>query len=141
MKVHRAFWRVLCWTAVIVLLNAALTTCFGIEPKIENETEPADTTAAKAAVDSIPLPIFKQDSLTTTSVMDSAAAIPTELTFGDSTSADTLYVRKKKQEQPIYKKWWFLAIVGGVVAASLVAISSGDDGREDLPEFPDPPER
>ncbi len=162
MKAHKAFWRVLCWTGAIILLNAALSTCFSYEPKIEDEPEAADTTAArarvegepeaaeataaeaKAVIDSVPMPIFKQDSLATTATMDTAAAlVPTELTFSDSALADTLYAREKKQGQPFYKKWWFIAVVAGAVTATAIAIASGDEGKakEDLPGFPDPPDK
>jgi hypothetical protein len=144
MKVHKALWRVLCWTGVIILLNATLTTCFSYEPKVENEPEEADTTTAKAMVDSVPMPIFKQDSLATTAVEDTATAlIPTELAFSDSALADTLYAGEKRQEQPFYKKWWFIAIVVGAVTATVIAIASGDqdEAKEDLPGFPDPPDK
>jgi hypothetical protein len=145
MKAHRGLWTGLCWTGVMLLLNAALATCFGYEPKIENEPEEPDTASATAVVDSVAMPIFKQDSLTTTTLEDSAAAqIPTELTFSDSALADTLYAKKtKKDERPIYKKGWFIALVGGVIAATIIAIVSGGDGedKQDLPEFPDPPDR
>ena len=144
MKAYKALWRVICWTGVIILLNAALTTCFSYEPKVEDEPEEADTTAATAVVDSVAMPIFKQDSLATTAIGDTAAAlVPTALTFGDSALADTLYARPKKQEQPFYKKWWFIAIVVGAVAATVIAIASGgeDEAKKDLSEFPDPPDK
>ena len=150
MKVHRGLWRVLCWTGVIVLMNAALATCFSYEPKVENEPEApdageaADTTEAKAMIDSVPMPIFRQDSLATTAFPDSLTPeIPTELTFSDSALGDTLYARKKKEDQPIYKKWWFIGIVVGAVTATVIAIASGgdDEGKRDLPGFPDEPDR
>lgn len=143
MKAHAGLWRVLCWTSVILLVNGALTACFSIEPKVEDEVAPADTAAARAVVDSVPMPIFKEDSLATPAPLDSTDfEVPAGLTFSDSVLADTLYA-KKKEEQPIYKKWWFLALVGGVLAATIIAVASGDDGegRQNLPEFPDPPEK
>jgi hypothetical protein len=126
MKSHRALWRVLCWTGVMVFLNAAVSTCLSYEPKVENEPEVADTVGARAVVDTVPMPIFKQDSLT----------------FRDSTFADTLYIRAQEQK-PFYKRWWFIAAVAGVVTASIVAILSGsdDEGKQNLPDFPDPPEQ
>ena len=141
MKAHRALWRMLCWTGVIILLNAAVTTCFSYEPKVSDEPEPADTMTVEAQMDTVPFPIFKEDSLAT-SIEDSAAVVPTELTFSDSAMADTLYV-KKAEEKPFYKRWWFIAVVVGVVTATVIAIASGDDGgdKDDLPEFPDPPDR
>jgi hypothetical protein len=123
------------------LLNAAVTTCFSYEPKVSDEPDPADTLTAEAQVDSVPLPIFKQDSLAT-SIEDTAAVVPTELTFSDSAMADTLYV-KREEKKPFYKRWWFIAIVVGAVTATVIAIASGGDGetKDDLPEFPDPPDR
>ena len=143
MKTYKAWWRVLCWTGVVILFNAAVTTCFSYEPKVENEPEQADTTTAEAMVDTVPMPIFKQDSLATTAIEDTVARVPTELTFGDSALVDTLYAKKKKEQQPIYKKWWFIAIVVGVVTATVIAIASGgdDEAKDDLPEFPDPPNK
>ena len=144
MKSHKALWRVLCWTGAIILLNAALSTCFSYEPKVEDEPAETDTTAAEARVDTVPMPIFKQDSLGTAAFEDTAAAlVPTELTFSDSGLADTLYARPQTKKQPFYKKWWFIAIVVGAVTATVIAIASGDEGeaKEDLPEFPDPPDR
>jgi|GEM_PF-2236241 len=151
MKSHKALWRALCWASAILLMNAALTSCLSSEAKVENEPEWQDTTTVKALVDTVPVPIFKQDSLATTVVKDSAgtgsaedsvmARIPRALAFGDSALSDTLYVKKGKE--PIYKRWWFLAALGGAVVATLVAIASGDKDveRQDLPEFPDPPDR
>lgn len=143
MKAHKALWRVLCWTGVIILLNAGLSTCFSYEPKIEDQPEEADTTAAEARIDTVPLPIFREDSLATEAPVDTAALVPTELTFSDSALADTLYAKPEKREQPFYKRWWFIAVVVGAVAATVIAIASGDQGedKEDLPEFPDPPDR
>jgi hypothetical protein len=140
MKAYKGLWRALCWTGVIILFNAAVTTCFSYEPKVENEPEQADTAGAEARVDSVPMPIFKQDSLAT-AARDTAALVPTELTFSDSVLADTLYAKKQKEKQPIYKRWWFIAIVVGVVTATVIAIASGGEGeaKDDLPEFPDPP--
>jgi hypothetical protein len=105
---------------------------------VENEPEESDTLTVEARIDSVPLPIFKQDSLATVP-MDSAA-VPTELTFSDSAMADTLYVKKK--EKPFYKQWWFIAVVVGVVTATVIAIASGGgEDKDDLPEFPDPPDK
>lgn len=141
MRAYKAFWRALCWTGVIILFNTAVTTCFSYEPKVENEPEQADTLAAEAVIDSVSMPIFKEDSLATTAVEDTAALVPTELTFSDSALADTLYAKKKKEDQPIYERWWFIAIIVGAVTATVIAIASGGDGEagDDLPEFPDPP--
>lgn len=140
MKTHKALWKLLCWTGVVILFNAAVATCFSYEPKVENEPEETDSLTVEAQIDSVAMPIFKQDSLGTVPG-DSSAVIPTGLTFSDSAMADTLYARK--EEKPFYKKRWFIAVVVGVVAATIIAIASGgeDEDKDDLPEFPDPPDK
>lgn len=141
MKERKALWRVFCWTGIVILFNAAVTTCFSYEPKVSDEPEEADTLTVEARIDSVPMPIFKQDSLAT-AIEDTATAIPTELTFSDSAMADTLYI-KKEEKKPFYKRWWFIAVVVGAVTATVIAIVSGVAGEteDDLPDFPDPPAR
>jgi hypothetical protein len=141
MKPWKRMLRVFSWAVIVLLLNAALSTCTSYESKVENEPDPEDTSSVRAVVDSTTLPVFS-DSLSVAGREDTLALpIPTALTFGDSALGDTLYSRKA-EGQPIYKKWWVLALVGAIVAATAAILASGDEGdREDLPGFPDPPQR
>jgi hypothetical protein len=43
---------------------------------------------------------------------------------------------------PVYRKWWFwAAAIGVLILIAIVASGDEEKGREDLPDFPDPPER
>ncbi len=131
MKAHGAPCKAFCWAAAAVLLAAVVTASFGYENKVEKEAAEADApdTTAAAAVDSVPLPVFKQDSL--------ATGTPA---FPDSVPADSLQAGKT-QEKPFYKKWWFVAAGGVAVALIAIAFGGGGEAEEDLPGFPDPPDR
>jgi hypothetical protein len=45
--------------------------------------------------------------------------------------------------QPFHKKWWVWAIVTTAIAVTAVLVGGGEEKKteEDLPDFPDPPDR
>jgi hypothetical protein len=56
---------------------------------------------------------------------------------------DSLTADGESAPKPVYKKWWVWA-VAAVAVGVLVALAGGGSSSttdEDLPEFPDPPER
>ena len=46
-------------------------------------------------------------------------------------------------DQPVYRKWWFWAITTVLITTSVILVTSGSEreSREELPDFPEPPER
>jgi hypothetical protein len=69
-----------------------------------------------------------------------ADTIDTFLLF--DASDDSLSQGLPGEDVPVYRKWWFWA--ASIATLILIAVlASGDEekGREDLPDFPDPPER
>ena len=45
--------------------------------------------------------------------------------------------------QPFHKKWWVWALVTTAIAVTAVLVGGGEEKKteEDLPDFPDPPDR
>jgi hypothetical protein len=70
---------------------------------------------------------------------DKDQIIDTDLQQGEDQQAENPNV-------PVYKKRWFWAAVGGVLLVTVIALASGAGGggektRNDLPDFPEPPQR
>jgi hypothetical protein len=56
---------------------------------------------------------------------------------------DTLTGEAEGAEKPVYRKWWVWAATA-VAVSLIIALARGDNGSkadEDLPGFPDPPDR
>ena len=69
-----------------------------------------------------------------------ADTIDTFLLF--DASGDSLPQGMPHEDVPVYRKWWFWAAsIATLILIAVLASGDGEKGREDLPGFPDPPER
>jgi hypothetical protein len=59
------------------------------------------------------------------------------------TPTDSLVTEGGRNIQPFYRKWWVWALVTTAIAVTAVLLENGQEKEteEDLPGFPDPPNR
>jgi hypothetical protein len=57
--------------------------------------------------------------------------------------SDSLATKSGSSINPLFKKWWFWAFVTTAIALTAVLLGGGEEKKaeEDLPGFPDPPDR
>lgn len=117
MITRRKPFKALCWLCV----GLALSTC-------TYETCLAQTTGEEATPDSIRGEI-------------KALQTGEDLLLFD-TPADSLGTGDRNI-QPLHKKWWVWALVTTAIAITAVLVGGGEakETEEDLPGFPDPPNR
>ena len=116
--------RVLCWMCVVL----AVSTCTGelCFAQGADSTRTADSTQVE-----LPPPEIYEDVIPVRSITPGAAA-------DDSLAAGT-----EETKAPIYRKWWVWALVTIVIGVAVALVAGGTDEKadEDLPDFPDPPDR
>jgi hypothetical protein len=68
---------------------------------------------------------------------------PNEQIFPYEVTADTLSQTEILATRSVYREWWLWTVAVVVVATTVILYSGGKDeqGEQDLPDFPDPPER
>jgi hypothetical protein len=130
------FARAVCWLCVVLMLSLCLgemclaQTKEGFDHPDSVSTEPEQPG------------IYKTNSPVQSVIRDpDADPVPEpRLTGADD---DSLTAGDESGPQPVYKRWWVWAIAA-VAVGVLVALAGGGSSStadEDLPEFPDPPER
>jgi len=120
--------RVVCWLCVIAMLSLCLgEMCFaqtqkGFDDPDSVVTEPEapgiyDTISPVQSISPDYSPVYAPD--------------------------DSLSAESENGPKPVYKRWWVWA-VAAVAVGVLIALAGGSSSTkadDDLPDFPDPPER
>ena len=93
------------------------------------DTPAADSTDVQALVDS--------------TAAESRASEMTHVELPFSAESDPLMQANLSKGQPIYRKWWFWAVCTAAATTAAILLTAGEEkqAEEDLPGFPDPPER
>jgi len=128
--------RVVCWLCVMLILSLCLgemclaQTREGFDDPDSVSTEPE------------PPGIYKTNSPVQSIILDPDEDPEPEPRLVDAPD-DSLTAEGEGGPKPVYKKWWVWAIAA-VAVGVIVALAGGGSSStadENLPEFPDPPER
>jgi hypothetical protein len=130
------FTRVICWLSVVLMFSL----CFG--EMCLAQTKKGFDDPDSVSTEPEPPGIYKTNSPVKTIIRDPNAGPGPEPRFVDAQD-DSLTAEGESGPSPVYKKWWVWALTAVAVGA-LVALAGGGSSStqdQDLPEFPDPPER
>jgi hypothetical protein len=132
--------KALCWLVIVLMLN--LCTC---ELCLAQETEPGDIP------DSVQGPDTAKEGPDTAGTWPDSTDIavdthllePNREIFPYGATEDSLMLAAGSQSREVYREWWLWTVAVVVVATTIILYSGGeeDEGRQDLPGFPEPPER
>ena len=128
--------RVVCWLCVVLMLSL----CFG-EMCLAQTREGFDDPDS-VSTEPEPPGIYKANSPVQSVIRDPEEDPGPEPRLVDAAD-DSLTAEGESGPKPVYKKWWVWA-VAAVAVGVLVALAGGGTSStqdEDLPGFPDPPER
>ena len=126
--------RVICWLCVVLILSL----CFG-EMCLAQTKEGFDDPDS-VSTEPEPTGIYRTNSPVQSVIRDPDADPEPRLVDAED---DSLTAAGETGPKPVYKRWWVWAIAA-VAVGVLVALAGGGSSStadEDLPEFPDPPER
>jgi hypothetical protein len=110
-------FRAFCWFCVVLALSTcAYEACLAQVPEDE------------AVPDSLDIEVQNLNTGEDPLLLDTPADTPGE---------------EGRNIQPLYRKWWVWALVTTAIAVTAVLVGGGDakETEEDLPGFPDPPNR
>lgn len=103
-------------------------------PEAEQSSDEPDTTGIRPEAGSGPADTTSTDFETWQ---------PSEQIFPYEVTADTLSETEILATRSIYREWWLWTVAVVVVATTVILYSGGKDeqGEQDLPDFPGPPDR
>ena len=128
--------RAVCWLCVLLMLSL----CFG-EMCLAQTREGFDDPDS-VSTEPEPPAIYKTTSPVKSVIEEPGEDPGPEPRLVDAED-DSLTAEGESGPRPVYKKWWVWA-VAAVAVGVLVALAGGGSSStqdENLPEFPDPPER
>lgn len=123
--------RIVSWLAIVLMLNlSAYGLCLAQETPREEvpDLEPHPDTA---------------DTVADSTMSESRLIEPNRDIFPYSASDDSLMLEAGPESRAVYREWWLWTVAVVVVATTIILYSGGEGHEEeqDLPDFPEPPER
>jgi hypothetical protein len=132
MVCYSFFSRLVCWLCVALMLSLCLgEMCFAQTKQGFDDPDSVATEPERPGIYKTIVPVQ--------SIIPDPSLEPSPVDAPD----DSLTAERESGPKPVYKKWWVWA-VAAVAVGVLVALAGGSSSStadEDLPEFPDPPER
>jgi hypothetical protein len=130
------FARAVCWLCVVLILSLCLgEMCLAQTKEGFDHPDSVSTEPEQPGIYSTASPVRSV-------IRDPDEDAGPEPRLADAED-DSLTAEGESGPRPVYKKWWVWAMAA-VAAGLLVALAGGGGSSaadEDLPEFPDPPER
>jgi hypothetical protein len=120
------------WLVIGLMLNLSIcVSCLAQETP--REEVPDSEQEADTATDTVADSVLAEDRLLE----------PNQDIFPYTVSEDSLIVGAGPESRAVYREWWLWTVAVVVVATTIILYSGGDehDEDQDLPGFPEPPER
>ena len=141
----RSATKALCWLVIVLMLN--LCTC---ELCIAQQSEPGDLPdsaqgpdTTKEQPDTAGIRADSTDIAADTTMVDTQSFEPNREIFPYSANDDSLKLGAERQSREVYREWWLWTVAVVIAATTIILYSGGEEdaGKQDLPGFPEPPEK
>lgn len=141
----RSATKALSWLVIGLMLNlCACESCLAQETAAGDVPDAAQgPEAPREEPDTADTWPDSTDIAADTTMIEAQLLEPNSEIFPYGATGDSLMLGAGRQSREVYREWWLWTVAVVVVATTIILYSGGgeDAAKQDLPGFPEPPER